>query len=578
MSSRDAAQEAPANPTHPPDRFAWRAVFLLLALFLATSASGMLSEGFYHEDDVTHFMFARWVPKDARYLLDEWGRPGFTVLYALPAVIGSEQTAMHACRLLSAVLTAATAWLAYRIARHLRLRHAWATVALVYLQPLAVHLSLTTLTETPLAFYFALATWLIIRQRPAWAAAVIGITLVTRHEAIVLLPIWAVAFRRMQARWAVYPLMLWAPALHNALAAVFLDTLPLQRLLEPGTSAPSAYGHGTPLTFVPRLLLSAGPIVTALAIIGSRCVIRRRGGWLIVLLPAAYFAAETAIYAFGAFASGGYPRFLVPMAPWLAVLATAGVEPILLGRSRRAQPAPRPDETSAGILLHPSASRDASSSRRTLQVRAILPCGLVMVALWIICELEWWWRPPVIPTEWARTVLAGRVATALVVVLFLLALVRLRTRSSGGTYTLARRYILAVIALAACAPPAWAIRPLSLTPVQSVIANAVAPLNEPPWNDRQVLAINYGVYYWSGRWIPQPRARDWANLAGLDPGTLFAWDNRLCPGPDFGLNYIEFFGVRGWRLAWESAAAPGASVPAVAFFEREQSPQTSRSP
>ena len=49
---------------------------------------GLRSDGVYHDDDLTHLQMARWAWQYPRYLLHDWGRPGFTVLYASPASAG----------------------------------------------------------------------------------------------------------------------------------------------------------------------------------------------------------------------------------------------------------------------------------------------------------------------------------------------------------------------------------------------------------------------------------------------------------------------------------------------------------
>ena len=41
---------------------------------------GLLSEGGYHDDGLTHYLYAKWAWGDLRYLVDEWGRPGQTCL------------------------------------------------------------------------------------------------------------------------------------------------------------------------------------------------------------------------------------------------------------------------------------------------------------------------------------------------------------------------------------------------------------------------------------------------------------------------------------------------------------------
>jgi hypothetical protein len=53
----------------------------------------------------------------------------------------------------------------------------------------------------------------------------------------------------------------------------------------------------------------------------------RVNDWAVIVVPfALYFLTHTIIYRFGLFASGGYPIFLLPIAPMFAVLAAFGAE------------------------------------------------------------------------------------------------------------------------------------------------------------------------------------------------------------------------------------------------------------
>jgi len=526
----------PGKMRTPAGPYRKRALALLLVGFGLTAGSGLLSEGVYHEDDLKHFLSARWSRHDGRYLLDEWSRPGFTVVYALPAMIGSATTGWHACRLLSAVLSAATAWVAYRIGRHYRLRHAWVAVPLVYLQPMFTHLSLTTLTETPMTFYLALATWLLLRERPIASAAVIALAPVTRYEGIVLLPIWAVALGRSRAPWPAYAAMWWALALQNLLACVYLESIPIKAFFEPAGA--TGYGTGTPFTFVPRLLLAAGPVVAVLAIMGVGRLTRRPGGWLVAAGALIYFCTETAIYMGGAYSSGGYTRFLVPITPWLAVLATAGAQPVFL------------------------------AGRQAIRRRAVLAAGIVLIALWAVCEIEWCWRPPRIPENWHLAALVGRAAAAGFIALLAAALHRIRRNGRAGPKTVSRRFVTVAAAALLLAPPIWALIPLRLLPRHRIMREAAGELETQTWRQRPLITLNYWLYYWTGRWVPSHFKKWEKTLAEAQAGTLFAWDARFCPDPDFNLRFEELSHNPNWRQVWAGRAVGGSETPFVVLFER----------
>ena len=133
-----------------------------------------LSDGFYHDDDITHFNFARdaWPrPSALQYPISHmnatwgmWARPG----YNLPTILVAHYGGVVGCRVFSAVLTTIVAWLAYCIARRTTPDGGVAlgfAPALVWLGPVTMTLACTTLTETPAALYMTLGVWLYLCGR-----------------------------------------------------------------------------------------------------------------------------------------------------------------------------------------------------------------------------------------------------------------------------------------------------------------------------------------------------------------------------------------------------------------------------
>lgn len=502
------------------DPYAGLAVVSLGLGLAATVVVGLLSAGVYHEDDLTHFLVARRVGADARYLLYPWGRPGFTVPYALPAMLGSAAEAMKTCRLLSAIVSAATAWLAYLAARQLRIRHAWLAIPLIYLQPLFTRLASTTLTETPLALYFAGATWLLLRGRTTASAALIALAPLTREEAIVILPVWALALWQRGGRWWDYPLMLWALAAHNIAGYVWLDTMPMARWFKPQRG--DAYGHGTPLTFVPRLIEAAGPTVVTLALLGVRRLRERPTGWVLIAAPAVYFLAETVIFMHGAFASGGYARFLVPIAPWLAILAAAGVGPII------------------------------GSAARPYQCRSLRRAALILVGLGVLCQIEWYWRPGVMPEKWQHLARHAHYGGAAAAVLLLWAALRLRVRRSALTPAWASIFIRLTL-FAAAVPVCLALRPLSLEPHQLAARDFAQWIANLQWRDGRLISPNHWVRYWTDLPAAYPPTTDWPGaLRRARPGDLFVWDARFCPEPPIEIELRELQLSLRWQQIWSA--------------------------
>lgn len=497
--------------------------FVLVGIALSAALlAGWYSQGVYHEDDLTHYQIARWSVHDPRYLLDSWGRPGFTVLFSLVAWAGDSVTGLQASRALSAALSAATAWLAFATARHLGFRHAWAAVGLLWLQPLFARLALTTLTETPLALYFALATYLLLTRRTALSAAVMALGPITRDESMVLLGIWAIAMWQARAKFWHYPLLLWAVVAHNLASGWALNIWPAMRWLEP--HVPSHYGHGTILTFVPKLVLGCGPVVVGLAMLGVYRMRSKPLGWVVVAAPLTWFAVETAVYMQGAFASGGYARFLVPICPWLAVLAVGGIE-------RLAEPGAF--QRMLGRLL------------------------FVVAGLWIVCEIEWRWRMPTLPPGWEFWNNTGRLMAAALCVALLVWGWRLRAAGRPRPISTVAAS-LCMVGLAGVGLIGF--MPLQLTPHQAAIRATVEANAQAIEDDRPLLAANRWVYHWADRWVAWGMGSNVDRLLAEAPaGSIFVWEQHFCMEPPNDLRREELCGDSGWLQIWpapvEGAAA-----------------------
>jgi hypothetical protein len=247
---------------------------------------------------------------------------------------------LRGCRVLSALLTGLTALLAYGIAREITRddpvggRLVWLAPALVWLQPLVLTLAQTTLTETPAALYVALAVWLALRRRTVAAAAVVSLLFVTRIETVVFAPLLALGLLRTPSPIRGWIALAWAPTAW-ILAVILLRVSPEASpfvLLE--RSYVDAYGTGPWHHFAVRWLIAAGVGVLALAAAGT--VHAGKRAWLPAGAALAYFLLHTVLFRFGLFASGGYERFLVPVAGLLGALGAVGAGALFFGRGRGA--------------------------------------------------------------------------------------------------------------------------------------------------------------------------------------------------------------------------------------------------
>lgn len=529
---------------HPARRDRRRAAILLALGFCLTIACGRVHpDGLVHFDDLTHYLIARWAWTWPSYLLNDWGRPGFTIPYFLPAALG-----WPACKILSAILHAAAAWLAYCIARRMEIRHAWAVIPLCYVQPLFFNLAQTTLTESPMALYVTASVYLALRSRWGWSAAVMSLAFITRHEALILALPWAwCAWRAGVPLRRGWPLIL-APAAIN-LAAVAAGVQPaIELLFTP--RATTQYGRGGWLTFLCRSLEAFGPGVMVLAIAGLAPLWRNRAARLTLGVALTYFLAHTAIRALGLYASGGYARFLVPIAPLVAIAAVAGWNRLF----------------------------DADAAERR---RCAVALAAGMIILWASLERQFEIHerlhdllaeyPQVAQARTAMRWATGLLAAACAAV----PIAQRKThksdpRVSGGgprAGIAVRAPALVVIALIALT--AWKlagpIRPPSEAPI---VRDTLAWLREAGHGEREIISANVWIDYVTRRRLPPDRPSVREALAAAPIGALFAWENQFAASEDHRLPLSDFVDHPSWRLIYQSAPRPGAKAPYLLIFQK----------
>ncbi|MCK6457218.1 MAG: hypothetical protein L6Q92_11910 [Phycisphaerae bacterium] len=487
------------------------------------------SDGVHQFDDLTHLLMARWTREYPAYLLDDWGRPGFTALYALPA-----QWGWTAARMWSVLLSAITAWWAYRIADREGFRLAWLVPGLVYLQPLYFNLSQTTLTETATAFYLTGAIYLAQRRRWSLSAALVSLSFVTRHEAIVLLPVWLiVASVNGVALWRLWPIV-WAPVVVNVAAyAVGMPTV-VSRWLEPRPS--SQYGRGGWLTFLSRSLEAWGPSLSALGWAGVLRLNSTAGGGLVGGSIVVFFLAQTAIRALGAYDSGGYPRFLVPISPLIGIAAARCLEHLF-------------------------------ATRYEVRRRAVIAVGLAFIALWIALEVQI--RRPEVPAflpEIHRGVWAMRISTGVLALLAVKGWLA-RGRGTGRRVDPAPAVGAALAVLAALA--FWHMAgPLRAGPGEAAASEAMAWVRSAGLADRPIVTAHVYVEYLSGRVRPAQEPGFRRRAAAAPIGALIVWDRQFAPAPGNELPLESLRSTAAFRERFAGRPLPGMAEPQIRIFEK----------
>ena len=311
---------------------------------------GVNSPGSSLHDEITHYFIARDSWSDPLRILDIWGRPGNTLFYMLPSLIsvGARRWwAVIACVVITLIAT--------RSAARLGLRQLWLLPLTLFIQPWFVQLGFNSITQIPfmLALTVGIDQW--IAGRRGWASLCFGLLPLIRHEGLALTAAWigylvilgvmwwreqrgtkAVALHRIP--WfiivAFIPMTVW-----NALHFAFYGQAASGNLLN--IRPTDIYGSGDWLHFLGPTAVNVGIGVFALSLPGVVRLWREERGALLYAMPAlVYFVTHTLIYRFGLFASGGYPLFLLPMAPTFALLAAFAIESLRIWNFGRQESRP----------------------------------------------------------------------------------------------------------------------------------------------------------------------------------------------------------------------------------------------
>ncbi len=335
--------------------------FIAIIIFSSLSlASNLASEGFLEADGCTHYLYARFAIEEPHYLVNVWGRPVCTAIYAIPALLGG----VTGVRVMSLLLALACSIVAMRIA--MRQGHRQPALALIFMlaQPLVFFHSFSELTELPFALFLILGFWAYQHRRWGWMALLIGMTPLGRPEGFGFLAMAATALiLHRRAAWLLVlplPLLLW----NHAGWDLYGRQQPWWRWLGDNWpyAAESLYPAGALWHFLLLLPVVTSPFIFPAMLAGiaaslspgnsvdrddshendepdgfirSRLPAWSRGffdshtircQWLIALIPLLIFVGHSLLYWMGKMASNGELRYMLAVAPFWALLSARGWE------------------------------------------------------------------------------------------------------------------------------------------------------------------------------------------------------------------------------------------------------------
>jgi len=301
-----------------------KAALITLAFCLAWAAFGLLSVELYSDDDLGHYMIARYSHLHPHLFLDIWGRPLFTVLYAVGSQFG-----LAGARLTSTVLAAAVIWFTYIYARESGIRKPWMVAMLLVVMPRFS--SMAWNLDTGMALCLALSAGLALYAKGRYAAAAAAISLAPagRPEGVLFIMIFGIVllYRR---KWRAVPFLFLGLALWDA-AGLLMSGDPLWLLHNQPWTAPYPEKFGFDHYFK-RFTEITGPAHVPFFLAGLVVSVKRfkKGDnaalaamWLI------YFVFMVVVVWRGAFSTVGLTRYFNGTTPLVALLTLAGINRVL---------------------------------------------------------------------------------------------------------------------------------------------------------------------------------------------------------------------------------------------------------
>src|SRR5262245_60663008 len=328
---------------------AWLAFFAAIGVAMV-----LLYRDADQQDSGYHFLFARWAHRHPQYFIGVWARPLFTLLYFPFAQFG-----YAAAKFFTVIISLATAWQTFRLARQIGFDRAEMAIPLLFLQPSFFLLSSTVLTQPLFVLIFVLSLRLHLSGRIKTGMIVASLLILVRPEGFFIGVLWGVwvlterlgdgatgrrgdgaTGRRggkslgLSSRpvapspsLSVSLLLLATGAFAWWLAAYLIMRDPLWIVHDwPSDWRPDGKANGTgPIWwYVASLPLIVGPLLVAPFISGLWRLLKRREFMCGVSAFLVLFVAHSLMFWRGWFGSAGYARYFVCVSPAVALITLAG--------------------------------------------------------------------------------------------------------------------------------------------------------------------------------------------------------------------------------------------------------------
>ncbi len=305
----------------------------LLLIFISVLV--FYSDGSYQGGDTfQHYLIAKYALKHPHLLLDHWGKPIFTLLYAIPASLGYASAKIFTC-----AIGVVGAYITFLCAREFKQKHSISMIVMVLFAPMYfIHLN-TVMTEILFSTWLISGIYLLLKNKWMAAAVLMSFLPFVRTEGFVLLPFLSIWFL-LHKRWLPFFMLASGTLLYSLIGLVFHYHQFFWIFSQNPYAIVSPYGSGQWHHFV-----TSNKVIWGLPIFVMMCFglgvllfksIRIKQSELVkhylilIVVPFLVFIIfHSVAWATGALASNGETRVLVCTMPLACIMAGYGLNALI---------------------------------------------------------------------------------------------------------------------------------------------------------------------------------------------------------------------------------------------------------
>lgn len=285
------------------------------------------STGFYQQDEAAHFISMREFWYAPNSVLSNWAKAGYKLIYAVPSLLGS-----NAVTFLNCIFSAASAFLAYKIAQKAGSKVPLLAFLALASQPLWFNLAFRNYSEIPTAFLLALAVFGQQRQKFWLSALALSYVSFIRQEFLPLLGLYFL-WLAYQKQFLALVLTTIFPLIQNIWGGIVKNDplYLLNQILKSGSEIAAAYPRqGFEHYFLMSVTIFGSVVVALFLVYGVHKILQKNSSSWEIWFPILYYIFLQAVFNIQSIpigpAGGGNLRYLLLVSPLLAVTAALAAD------------------------------------------------------------------------------------------------------------------------------------------------------------------------------------------------------------------------------------------------------------